>query len=192
MRNIGKPLGKLFLSTFYLSAFTFGGGYVIVPLMKKKFVDKLKWIEEDEMLNLIAIAQSTPGAIAVNTSILLGYRIAGVTGALVSTFGTVLPPLLILTVISSFYQAFQSNAVVNALLKGMQAGVAAVIIDVILSLVGNVAKSRKIFSILMMTGAFVATFVFDINVIYIILVCGLIGAIAVIYKDKKRKEAEHQ
>lgn len=192
MEDNRKPLWKLFLSTFYLSAFTFGGGYVIVPLMKKKFVDKLKWIEEEEMLNLIAIAQSAPGAIAVNTSILLGYRIAGVTGALISTLGTILPPLVILTVISFFYQSFQNNTVIRALLKGMQAGVAAVIIDVVLSLVGNVTKSRKVLSILMMSGAFVATFVFDINIIYIILVCGLIGAIAVIYKEKIKKGEEHQ
>ena len=69
---------KLFTSTFYLSAFTFGGGYVIIPLMKKKFADDLHWIEEKEMLDLTAIAQSAPGPIAVNAAILIGYRIAGV------------------------------------------------------------------------------------------------------------------
>ena len=77
MENKGQVLSKLFISTLYLSAFTFGGGYVIVTLMKKKFVDQYHWIEENEMLDLIAIAQSSPGAIAVNASILIGYRIAG-------------------------------------------------------------------------------------------------------------------
>ena len=191
--NMKKDLNfywKLFTSTFLLSAFTFGGGYVIVPLMKKKFVDKMNWIEEEEMLNMVAIAQSSPGPIAVNTSILIGYRMAGIPGAFLSTFGTVLPPLIILTVISFFYQSFQNSTVVRALLKGMEAGVAAVIVDVVLGMAGTVLKGKQIFSILMMVSAFVVTVVFNINVIYIILVCGLIGAIKVIYGEKKRKEGD--
>lgn len=187
MKKNLKLYWTLFISTFYLSAFTFGGGFVIVPLMKKKFVDRLQWIEEDEMLNLIAIAQSAPGPIAVNTSILLGYRIAGISGAFLAVFGTVLPPLVILTVISFFYQAFQDSKIIRALLKGMQAGVAAVIIDVVMSMAGNVIKGKEIISVFMMVGAFVATFVFDINVIYIILACGILGAITVILCEKKRK-----
>jgi len=75
-------LWTLFFSTLYLSVFTFGGGYVIVSLMKKKFVDEYHWIEEDEMLDLIAIAQSAPGAIAVNGAIVVGYKLAGLPGAL--------------------------------------------------------------------------------------------------------------
>ena len=187
MKKDAKFYWKLFTSTFLLSAFTFGGGYVIVPLMKKKFVDKLNWIEEKEMLNMVAIAQSSPGPIAVNTSILVGYRMAGLPGAFLSTIGTVLPPLIILTIISFFYQSFKDSTVVHALLKGMQAGVAAVIIDVVIGMTGKVLKGKQAFSILMMLAAFIATFVFDINVIYIILICGFIGAISVIYGEKKRK-----
>ena len=103
---------KLFTSTFYLSAFTFGGGYVIIPLMRKKFVEQFHWIEETEMLDLTAIAQSAPGPIAVNASILIGYRLAGFAGAMVSTLGTVLPPLIILSLISLAYTAFQSSLIV--------------------------------------------------------------------------------
>lgn len=187
MKKDMKLYLKLFTSTFMLSAFTFGGGYVIVPLMKKKFVDKLNWIEEEEMLNMIALAQSAPGPIAVNASILIGYRIAGITGALVTAFGTVLPPLVILTVISFFYQSFRDSKIVSALLKGMQAGVAAVIVDVVLGMAGKVIKGKQAVSILMMFAAFAATFIFNINVIYIILVSGLIGAILVIYRGKKLK-----
>lgn len=80
MKTPAATYWKLFSSTFYLSAFTFGGGFVIIPLMKKKFVDNLHWIEEEEMLDLTAIAQSSPGAIAVNASILVGYRVAGWSG----------------------------------------------------------------------------------------------------------------
>jgi len=176
---------KLFTSTFSLSAFTFGGGYVIIPLMKKKFVDDLQWIEEDEMLNLIAIAQSSPGVIAVNTSILLGYRVAGILGALITILGTVLPPLITLSVISVFYTAFRDNIAVNAILKGMQAGVAAVIANVVLGLGRNILKKKDIVSLIIMAGSFIAVYILKINVIYIILVCGCIGAAKILIHMKK-------
>ena len=176
---------RLFTSTFYLSAFTFGGGFVIIPLMKKKFVDDLQWIEEDEMLNLTAIAQSSPGAVAVNAAILLGYRAAGILGAVVTILGTVLPPLITLSVISIFYTAFHVKIVINAVLKGMQAGVAAVIVDVVLNLGGNVLKEKDIVSVIIMTGAFIATFFLEINVMYIIFVCGCIGAARFLIQVKK-------
>ena len=180
---------KLFTSTFYLSAFTFGGGFVIIPLMKKKFVDDLKLIEQDEMLNLAAIAQSTPGAVAVNAAILLGYRVAGVIGAVISILGTVLPPLIIISIISLFYQAFRDNVIVNAVLNGMQAGVAAVIADVVIGLGGNITKEREVLPLLLMVLAFVATYFLKINVAFIILACGVIGAIKVLYLDKIGKLA---
>jgi len=179
---------KLFLSTFYLSSFTFGGGFVIVPMMKKKFVDDLKWIEEREMLDLTAIAQSSPGAIAVNASILIGYRIAGIKGALVTILGTVTPPLIIISIISMFYAAFRDNIVINAILKGMQASVAAVIIDVVLNMGGIIVKDKKVIPVLMMIGAFVATYIYKVNVVYIILVCGTIGALSTFHREKAKKE----
>lgn len=178
---------KLFASTFLLSAFTFGGGYVIISLMRKKFVDQYKWIEEDEMLDLTAIAQSTPGAIAVNASILIGYRMAGIPGALLTVFGTVLPPLIILSVISVAYTAFRDSVMVGYTLRGMQAGVAAVIIDVVINMIHNVIKDKKIFPILLMMAAFIAAFIFNVSVIIIILVCGVIGAIS-IYSTKHSVE----
>lgn len=118
-KNNGHLLRSLFLSTFYLSAFTFGGGYVIVTLMKQKFVDELHWIDEDEMLDLVAIAQSAPGAIAVNGAIVVGYKLAGVTGLLTAVLGTVLPPFLILSVISVCYEAFRSMTLIALMLEGM-------------------------------------------------------------------------
>ena len=95
-------LWKLFSSTFMLSAFTFGGGYVIVTLMKERFVDRYHWIEEEEMLDMTAIAQSAPGPIAVNGAIVVGYKLAKIPGVLVSVAGTILPPFLILSLISLF------------------------------------------------------------------------------------------
>ena len=122
-----KLLRTLFTSTFTLSAFTFGGGYVIVPLMRKRFVEQLGWIDEQEMLDLIAIAQSAPGIIAVNTSILVGYKVAGVGGAVFTLLGTMLPPLILLSVLSYVYDAIKDNTIVKTLFFGMSIGVAIVI-----------------------------------------------------------------
>lgn len=175
----------LFSSTFLLSAFTFGGGYIIIPLMRRKFVDHLNWIEEEEMLNMIAIAQSSPGAIAVNASIMVGYKMAGVNGAVISTLGTVFPPLIILTVISFFYQEFRDNRYVSAMLKGMQAGVAAVITDVIINLTGNIIKKKQVLSTVIMVAAFIAVFFFDVNVVLVILISGMLGALSIHFISKR-------
>jgi chromate transporter len=186
-----KKLLKLFLSTFYLSAFTFGGGYVIISLMKKKFVDEMHWMEEGEMLNYTAMAQSAPGAVAVNASILVGFRIAGFAGAVVAIIGTILPPLIIISVIFFFYEAFRSNPIVSAVLKGMQSGVAAVIADVVLNLSSTIVKKKDSVSVLIMIAAFAATFILGVNVMVIIAVCAVVGivreALAV-----HRKEADHE
>lgn len=181
---------KLFTSTFYLSAFTFGGGFVIIPLMRKKFVTDLEWIEEQEMLDLTAIAQSSPGAIAVNAAILVGYRVAGFLGALVTILGTVLPPLIILSCISLVYDWFRSNAWIAALLRGMQAGVAAVIVDVVWSMGGKIVGSRDWISILVMCAAFAATYWFKLNVVFIILACALLGVVVTVWKGHKEKAQE--
>jgi len=166
---------KLFWATFSLSAFTIGGGYVIVPLMRKKFVEEFKWIDEEEMLNLVAISQSAPGAIAVNTSIMVGYRLAGVLGSFVTILGTVLPPLIIITVISQFYTEFKENRIINALLLGMRAGVAAVIIDVIIKMVKDILKTKNKISVLVMIITFIAAVVFKINAALIIILSGIFG-----------------
>ena len=113
-------------------------------------MEQYHWIEEEEMLDLTAIAQSSPGAIAVNASILIGYRLAGIPGALLTIFGTVLPPLIILSVISLFYQAFRDSQAVSAVMKGMQAGVAAVIADVVLTMGINVFREKKVLPVLIM------------------------------------------
>lgn len=178
----------LFRSTFFLSAFTFGGGYVIIPLMKKKFVDELEWLEEEEMLNMAAIAQSSPGAMAVNASILVGWRLMGLTGALVAIVGTILPPFIILSIISMFYTAFRDNVVVSAVLKGMMAGVSAVIFDVVLTMGGKIIKTKKLLPVFIMVGAFIAYFVFHVNIIFIILFCGTLGALVGVRDEKTGKE----
>lgn len=184
----GKFL-KLFLSTFQLSACTFGGGFVIIPLMRKRFVEELGWIEEQEMMDLTAIAQSSPGAIAVNASILVGYHVAGIPGALLTVLGTVLPPLIIISVISFFYQQFRDNVIVNMAMAGMLAGVAAVICDVVINMTKNVFQQRKILPVLVLVGSFVAVRFYDVNIMIVILLCGLIGAWETWRREKLHKEA---
>ena len=178
-------LWTLFTSMLYISAFTFGGGFVIVTFMKKKFVDELHWINEDEMLDMTALAQSAPGAIAVNAAILVGRRAAGFTGMIVSVLGTIIPPVTILAVISLFYKAFATNPWVAAVLGGMQAGVAAVICDVVWNLGAKVVKEKSAMSIAIMAGAFIATAFFKVNVIVIILCAAALGVIRLLVERGK-------
>ncbi len=170
-----KKLWKLFTSTMFISAFTFGGGYVIVPLMKKKFVDELQWLEEEETLDFVAIAQSSPGAVAVNAAILLGYRIAGFPGALVAIFGTILPPMIILSIISFFYMEFKESLAVNAALSAMRAGVAAVIVSVVFSMGGKIVAEKNILSTVIMIAVFAAVYFFKVNIILVIFLCAAVG-----------------
>lgn len=177
---------KLFLSTFSISAFTFGGGYVIIPLMRKKYVEKLKWIEEKEMLNFVAIAQSAPGPIAVNASVLVGYKIAGVLGALVTAFGTVLPPLLVMSAVFLLYASFRDNPVVNAAMLGMRVGVAAVLIDVVITMTKGIVKEKNILSLIIMIVAFIAVYFFNVHIFVILAVSASLGVFATLYKSKQK------
>lgn len=183
-------LKKLFFSTLYLSTFTFGGGYVIVTLLKNKFVDELHWIDEEEMMDLVAIAQSSPGAIAVNGSIVVGYKLAGVPGILCAVLGAIIPPFVILTLVSSFYNAFRSNMVIQALLGGMRAGVCAVIISVVYDMTCSIAKIKDWTLLIIMAAAFFANFYLKVNVIYIILLTALIGTIRTVLSQKKKEGME--
>lgn len=179
-----KEYWTLFSSTFQLSACTFGGGFVIIPLMRKKFVQELHWIEEQEMLDLTAIAQSSPGAIAVNASILVGYHIAGITGALISAVGTVLPPLLIISVISLFYKAFRDNPIVNMVMTGMLAGVAAVVCEVVFTMGRNIIRQKKAMPVAVMLVSFAAVRFWNVNIMIVIFVCGVLGALETLRHER--------
>ncbi|MCD8222142.1 MAG: chromate transporter [Clostridiales bacterium] len=173
-----QKLWTLFKTCFIISACTFGGGMVIISMLQKKFVEDLHWIEQDEVMDMVAIAQSCPGVMAVNTSIIIGYRIAGLAGGLLTVLGTVTPPMIILTIISAFYVQFRSNLIVALILKGMQAGVAAVMINVTITMTRNVVQDGEILSWIMLIGACLAAVVFGIDIILILIVCGVIGGIS--------------
>lgn len=187
MKEKENRLWKLFITTFTLSAFTFGGGFVIVSLYKKKFVEELGWLEEDEMLDITAIAQSSPGPIPVNASIILGYRIHGILGSLVALLGTIIPPFIIISFISVFYEQFRSNKVIAVALQVMRAGVAAVIMDVVVNLAKGVIKTKNQLYMVLMVIAFVATYFFNMSAMYIIFICLAIGLITVFFDVRKEK-----
>lgn len=185
-----RILWQLFRETFLLSAFTFGGGFVIVSLMKKQFVEKLHWIEEDEMLDITAIAQSSPGPIPINASVILGYRMYGVLGSLVAILGTSLPPMIIISVIAYFYEQFRSNVVIATALQVMRAGVAAVILDVTFNLATNVCKTKRFLYIALMCAAFIAVVFFNISAMIIILTCLGVGLLDLLVEHLKKRNKE--
>ena len=158
-----------------ISSFTFGGGFVIVTLMKRRFVDELGWMDEDEMLDIAAMAQSTPGAIAVNAAVLTGIRIGGTIGMFVAVLGTVIPPFVLLSVLSLCYEAFRQLYPVRLALAGMQAGVAAVILDVAWGLGKNVVRKKDRVDLVLMALVFIAQWFTDLNTAVIILSAAAVG-----------------
>ena len=159
----------------------------LFPLMKKKFVDDYHWIDENEMLDFVAIAQSAPGPIAINGAIVVGYRLAGILGIGITILATVIPPFVIISVISFFYNAFRDNFIVSQMLEGMQAGVGAVIASVTWDMISGIIKDKNTGAVLIMIAAFIADCIFQINVIYIILVCILIGVCRALMAGRRHK-----
>ena len=183
-----KILWQLFKSMFILSASTFGGGFVIVSLMKKKFVEELGWLEESEMLDITAIAQSSPGPIPINASVILGYRMQGILGSIIAILGTSIPPMVIISIISMFYTEFRESEIIATALMVMRAGVAAVICDVVIKLAKNVIKTGNYLYIALMIIAFVMTYILGISAITVILLCVGIGVTNLIIDIKRNKE----
>ncbi len=161
----------LLTTNLFISAFTFGGGYLIIPVVRRFFVVKKHLFTEEEFSNMAAVAQSSPGAIAINLSALAGYRAAGIGGALISCFAAILPPLVLLTLISAFYQRFISNGIIAAVLKGMEAGVAAIMVDLIVDLSSLILKKKSVLLSAMVPLSFIANFVLGINAALILLSC---------------------
>lgn len=166
---------KLFMSTFIISAFTVGGGIVIVPLLREKFVTEYGWLNDKETLDLVAIAQSMPGVVAVNAAIILGYRARGLTGALTALLATILPPLITLSAIAVAYDAFIGNTYMQMMLRGMQCGATALILNVALDLLQKLFKKKLALPIFITVSTFVASTFFRVNIMWLILLNGIIG-----------------
>lgn len=193
--NVTKPKNKkqilstLFFATLYLSTFTFGGGYVIVTLLKDKFVDHYHWIDEEEMLDLVAIAQSSPGAIAVNGAIVVGYKLSGIPGVLVAVLGAIIPPMIIISLISVFYDAFRANPFISSLLAGMKSGVGAVIISVVYDMGKGIVQTKDWINIAIMGLSFCISYFFGVNVILIIISVAIFGLLRTIIQEKRGKQS---
>ena len=111
MSSRGKTLWELFITFFKIGAFTFGGGYAMIPLIQRETVENKKWITDDDILEVVAIAESTPGPIAINSSTFVGYRVAGFWGAFFGTLGMVVPSFTIILIVSYVLRAFQDNQI---------------------------------------------------------------------------------
>ncbi len=169
--------GKLFWSMFVLSAFTLGNGFVIIPLMQRRFVEELGWLEEDEMLDMVAFARSSPGAVTVNVAVQAGLRVAGPAGAVWAVVGTILPPLGILALISVFYDAFRASALISAILFTMRAAVAAVVVDAVLPMIARVLRNRDYLHWAVLAISAALALLTKVNAVVILLLSVALGAV---------------
>ena len=179
MESKAKKLWELFITTFLISAST-SGGYAIVGIMKDKFVNKKEWITEDEFVDLLTIGQSAPGPIAINTSILVGYRICGFIGAIVTVLGTTLPPLIIMSFVAIGYEYFKDFKVIRYMMHGMQAGVAALLVSITVDLFINLTKQKSILSYVLFVIAFILIKFTNVHILLIALGCAVAGIIKVL------------
>ncbi len=180
-----KTLLSLFLTFMKIGGFTFGGGYAMIPLIQKEAVDGKHWISDDDILEIVAIAESTPGPVAINAATFVGYRVCGFFGAFFATFGVVLPSFLIIVAISFVLTAFEKAKVVQYAFFGIRAGVVALILK---ALVGMYKKCPKnVVSYIVMALSFVAAAILNINIFIVIIGCGLFGLISSLIARRKIK-----
>lgn len=170
-------LSEIFITFFKINAVTFGGGYTIVPVIRDEFVRKKQLIDEEEMLGLVALAQSGPGAMAISTSLLTGYRLRGWRGAVTALVASVLPCLILISIIFYFYEAFSANFWVKSALLGMGGVISAVLVLTVYDMGRAALKKHFWFSLVLMLGAFTASFVFKVHTVLIILALALIGLV---------------
>lgn len=173
--NQDIKLREIFITFLKINAFTFGGGYTIVPVIRDEFMKKRKLIDEDEMLGLVALAQSGPGAMAISTSLLTGYRLRGFKGALTALFASVLPCLIIISVLFYFYDAFSRNFWVKSALIGMGGVISAVLLLTVYDMGKAAMKKHRYFSLTLMIGAFIASYFGNVHTIVIIIALAVIG-----------------
>jgi len=171
-----KTIWQLFITFFKIGAFTFGGGYAMIPLIEFEIVEKRKWIKEREIVDILALAQSLPGAIAINSSTFVGYRIAGVRGALAATLGVILPSFLIILFISGFLIKYGNSKILGDFFKGINAVVVALILVALYKLVKPSIEDRLGW-VLAITG-FIVLFYFNFHPILVIILAGITGIIA--------------
>ena len=178
-----KTLWRVFLSFFKIGGFTFGGGYAMIPLIHKEAVENRKWITDDDILEIIAIAESTPGPIAINSATFVGYRTCGVLGSVAATLGVVLPSFMIIFAISFVLRQFQDIKAVQYAFNGIRAGVLALLCK---ALWGMYKKNQKNWvSYVVMAGAFILTGLLDISVLPVLAGCAIFGVVTAKMMERK-------
>lgn len=178
---------KLFSTFFRIGAFTFGGGYAMIPLIQRETVEENHWLTDDDILEILAIAESTPGPIAINSATFVGYRVAGVAGAFFATFGVVLPSLVIISILSYVIDAFKNNAYVSYAFWGIRAGVLALVTKALWTMFKK--QPKKPFPYIIMFLALISVAAFKINTIIVLVVCAVAGLVFSIAADRKAGKA---
>lgn len=166
---------KMFISFLKIGAFTFGGGYAMIPIIEKEVVDKNKWVSKDEFMDMLVVAQSLPGAMSVNTSIFIGYKIGGVLGAIMALLGVALPSFLIILLVATVFMQFRSNYYVNLAFKGISAAVPVLVLTGVVSLAKGVDKNKR--NIIIFIISLVALIIFKVNPIIVIIIAAIFGAV---------------
>ncbi|MBQ8204114.1 MAG: chromate transporter [Clostridia bacterium] len=178
-----KKLLSIFWVFFRIGAFTFGGGYAMIPLIQKETVENKKWITDDDILEIVAIAESTPGPIAINASTFVGYRVAGFWGAFFGTLGTVIPSFTIIFLISFVLREFQDIKAVQYAFSGIRAGVLALLIKALITMYKKAPKG--LVSYIVMAASFIIVGFFDINVLYVIIFCAVFGLVTSLLAERR-------
>jgi len=182
---------QLFTTFFRIGAFTFGGGYAMIPIIQKEAVEKRKWIKDEDIIDLLAIAESTPGVLAVNSATFVGYNVGGFFGSLCATVGVILPSFIIILILSGFYLAFRQNVWVDYAFRGIKAGVCVLLLKSFMKLFK--ALDKKPFHMTLLVIAIIASAFIDIESFIIILSGGIIGYIyCTFFRDKSIKKGSEE
>ncbi|MDU2201593.1 MAG: chromate transporter [Anaerococcus hydrogenalis] len=168
-----KILLDLYITFFKIGAFTFGGGYAMLPLLQKELVDKRKWITEEEMLDYYAIGQTTPGIIAVNTSTFCGRKRKGNLGGIFASLGFITPSIIIITLIANFLKEFSHLLIIQHAFAGIRIAVSALVLNTVINMVKKTANTKTKILIFVLT--FIAIGIFSISPIIIVIACGVFG-----------------
>ena len=182
-------LWTLFVTFFKLSAFTFGGGYAMLPLLQEDVVEKKKWITEDEMLDMLAISESTPGPFVINAATFVGFHEAGVLGAAAATLGVALPSYIAIMVISVLFAIFRENRWVDAAFRGIRAGVVVLIINAVIKLAKKM--KWKAVGVVLALAAFGISLFLDINIIFVLIGAGIVGIVCMLIKAKRQGNVQN-
>ena len=170
-----KKIWQMFISFFKIGAFTFGGGYTMIPIIEEEVVNKRKWITKEEFMDILVVSQSFPGAMAVNCSTFVGYKIGGIIGGIMGLLGVVLPSFIIILIVAAFFMQFRNNYYVDLVFKGISAAVPILVLAGVISLSKGVEKNIRNGIIIVI--ALIALIFFRVNPVIVIIAAAIYGAV---------------